>query len=67
MFPDLFAIVTLDGERTMTDRFKGGRYPFWNKSFVFERAKLGPELRITLRSGTGDDDVSSYSLFFSAP
>lgn len=52
-FPDLLAIVTLDGERQVTEKCKVTRSPIWGQSFTFERAKLGPDIRITLRSGSG--------------
>ena len=52
--PDVFAIVSLDAARVMTERSKNGRFALWNQSFTFERAKLGPELKITVRSGSGE-------------
>lgn len=50
---DPVATVSLDAQEFSTEKMKGCRYPNFDKTFVFERAKLGPSLTISLRDASG--------------
>eukprot|EP00052_Salpingoeca_macrocollata_P008172 m.65030 g.65030 ORF g.65030 m.65030 type:complete len:785 (+) comp16464_c1_seq1:376-2730(+) len=50
---DPYAIVELDLARKETERAKNTRFPVWQQHFTFERVKLGPEARVSVRTAAG--------------
>jgi len=48
---DSFAKVILDAQEVATDKIKGTRYPAYDKTFQFERAKLGPSVTVQVCDG----------------
>jgi len=59
---DPYVVVMLDNERQSTEKAKGARYPAWDTSFMFERAKLPPTLLIQLWDGSTLMGESAVSL-----
>jgi len=50
---DPVCTVKLDAEAHTTDKVKGSRYPLFDKTFQFERAKIGPFLTVSMKDGSG--------------
>eukprot|EP00038_Savillea_parva_P017957 m.21959 g.21959 ORF g.21959 m.21959 type:complete len:829 (-) comp3946_c0_seq1:108-2594(-) len=48
---DPHVVIVLDNERQSTNRAKGMRYPRWDTTFTFERARLPPSALIQLYDG----------------
>lgn len=44
-------VILLDNEKQSTEKLKGSRYPRWDATFTFERAKLPPTCLIQLFDG----------------
>jgi RAS protein activator-like 1 len=45
--------VVLDAQTHTTDKVKGSKYPIFDKTFTFERAKIGPYLTVAVKDGSG--------------
>ena len=56
---DSFAKVILDAQEVATDKIKGTRYPAYDKTFQFERAKLGPSVTVQVCDGGGESHARS--------
>ena len=50
---DPVATVSLDAQEFSTEKIKGARCPEFDKTFAFERAKLGPSLTVSVRDASG--------------
>ena len=50
---DPVCTVTLDAEAHVTEKVKGSRYPKFDTTFQFERAKIGPFLKVSMKDGSG--------------
>lgn len=62
---DPAVVVTLDGQKYTTNRVKNDRYPIFDSSFTFERAKLPPCVLVQLQDGStvlGEAEVSLAGL-----
>jgi len=62
---DSFARVILDAQQENTDKIKSCRFPQYEKTFQFERAKLGPDLVVQIGDGgsiVGEAFISLKSL-----